>query len=333
MVEDDEPADRQAPDQREPHQLRDPVGPLRQRGRVVAGDAPAHRHPREGVEQGHHRVEHLAAHVLEVQIDAVRAGRLQIAGQSVAAVADARVEAQLVHDVVALLSRPGDADHPVTPDLRNLPHDRPYRPRRGRHDDHVAVLQPADLKEADVGGEPRHAEHPEGGRDGRRPGVEPADTAAVGEPVLLPTDPGEHEVALGEPVVARRHDLPHRPPGHHAAQLDRRRVGRPRVHAPPHVGVEREVDGADEHLPRGGLRRRRLDHPEVGLGGEPVGAGVEQNPAVGASGHLERSLHGLRTTTAAIRTAAGCSGTSTPPAAAARQPPHAPIPPPRTRDL
>ena len=200
-------------------------------------------------------------------------------------VADARVEAQLVDDVVALLPGPGDPHHPVPPDLGNLPHHRAHRSGRGRHHDHVAGLQPADLEEADVGGEPRHAEHPEGGRDGRRPGVQLADAAAVGQAVLLPPGPGQHEVALGEPVVPRRHHLPHRPPGHHVAQLDRRRVGRPRVHAAPHVGVEREVDGADEHLPRGELRHPRLDQPEVGLGGEPVGAGVEHNPAVDACRH------------------------------------------------
>ena len=295
MVEHDEAADGQAPDQRQPHQLRHAVGPLGQRRGVVVGDAPAHRHPRELIEQGQHRVEHLAAHVLEVQVDAVGAGRLQVGGEGVAAVADARVEAELVHDVVALLPRTGDAHHPVPLDLGNLPDHRAHRAGGGRHHDHVAVLQPADLEQADVGGQAGHAEHPEGGRDGGGPGVELADAAAVREAVLLPPRAGQHEVALGEPVVPRRHDPPHRPPGHHVAQLDRRRVRRPRVHAAPHVGVERQVDGADEHLARGGFRRRRLVQPEVGLGREPLGAGVQQNPAVRAGRHaLHRSINAHR---------------------------------------
>ena len=53
------------------------------------------------------------------------------------------------------------------------------------------------------------------------------DAAAIGEAVLLPPGAGQHEVPLGEPVVPRRHHLPHRAGGHDVAQLDRRGVRRP----------------------------------------------------------------------------------------------------------
>ena len=68
----------------------------RQFGRVVLRDQPADRHARERIEQRQHRVEHRAADILEIDVDAFRAGGLELLGEIRRAVIDAGVEAELV---------------------------------------------------------------------------------------------------------------------------------------------------------------------------------------------------------------------------------------------
>ena len=228
---------------------------------------------------------------------------------------DARVEAELVHDVVALLLRTRHPDDPMPLELRNLPHHGPHRAGRGRHHDLIAGLQLTDFEQAGISGHARHAQHSERGGDGRGGGVQGADAPAVRQAVLLPPGAAQHEVAFREPVVPRRHHLPHRSAGHDVAQLDRRGVRRPGVHAAPHVRIERQIEGADEQLARRRLRRRRFDHPEVGLGREPVGTGVQQNLTV------ERRRHGLHRSTNA-RPVANPAGPGRRPASARTRQPH-----------
>ena len=94
-----------------------------------------------------------------------------------------------------------------------------------------------------------------------------------------------------------RLDPADRAAGHHAADLDGRGIGRAGVHPAPHVGVEREVDRAQEHLPRAGLRHGRLDEPEVGLLRLAVRACRQDDLSIHASGHrwfLPKRQHGRR---------------------------------------
>ena len=55
---------------------------------------------------------------------------------------------------------------------------------------------------------------------------------------------------------------------HDRAEFHRRRVGRRVAHPSAHVGIERQVDGAQQHLARAGLRKRNL------LDAEVIGSGV-----------------------------------------------------------
>src|SRR5207249_2696726 len=78
----------------------------RNRLAVVARDHSAESHAAEGVHVQHHRVEDHAADVLEVAVDAVRAGVLQRGDQrlrvAVQLVVDAGVEAEFLYHVASL---------------------------------------------------------------------------------------------------------------------------------------------------------------------------------------------------------------------------------------
>jgi hypothetical protein len=66
-------------------------------------------------------IEDLAADVVEVDVDAVRAVRAQRLAHIVGSIIDRRVEAQLADDICALILAAGDADRAALLDLRNLP--------------------------------------------------------------------------------------------------------------------------------------------------------------------------------------------------------------------
>src|SRR5205807_137557 len=85
---------------------------------------------------------------------------------------DARIEAELGLDIAAFVGAAGDADDPRALPPCKLARDRADRTRSRRHDNGLAALRLADLAQADIGGEPRHAEHAEGGGERRLPRIE-----------------------------------------------------------------------------------------------------------------------------------------------------------------
>src|SRR2546425_2609540 len=86
--------------------------------RAVVGDHAADDDARKKVREPQHRVEDLAADVVEIHIGALRAGGLQVAMQVARLVIDAGVEAELARHVLAFLAAAGDADGAAAPDLR-----------------------------------------------------------------------------------------------------------------------------------------------------------------------------------------------------------------------
>src|SRR6266849_2927659 len=92
----DEAAHRQALRQDLAHGGGQPVGAVACSHAVVLRDQAADRDARERVEQRHHRLPDRAADVLEVDIDAIRAGRRQPGAEISALVIDGCVEAELV---------------------------------------------------------------------------------------------------------------------------------------------------------------------------------------------------------------------------------------------
>ncbi len=111
---------------------------------VVAGDQAAHRHTRKGVQAGQHHVEDVAAHVLEVTVDAVRGDvldhRVEFLGVLGGLVVHAGVEAEFLDHVVALLLAAGHADHAAAGQLGQLAHHAAHRAGRGADHDGLAAF-------------------------------------------------------------------------------------------------------------------------------------------------------------------------------------------------
>src|SRR6267378_5919086 len=128
-------------------------------GRAVVGNHAADDDARKKVREPQHRVEDLAADVVEVHIGALRAGGLQIAIQVARLVIDAGIEAELARHVLAFLAAAGDADGAAAPDFRELPDDAADRARGRGHDHGLAWLRRADFIQAEIRRDARHAEY------------------------------------------------------------------------------------------------------------------------------------------------------------------------------
>ena len=220
------------------------------------------------------RVEHRPADVVEVDVDAVRAGRPQRRSRSCALVVHAGVEAQLLDDVAALRLAAGDADGPAALDLGDLADDRADR-ARGRRDDHRLARLAAGRCRA---GRRRPSCPACRARPARWRAAPSSGRACAArrrrDAVLLPAPVAP---ATKSPAAKpgwfelRRPRRPCRPPSARPSSAGAG-VRRPVVHPAAHVRVERQVDGAGEELARARLGHRSvLDQGEVLARGSPTG--------------------------------------------------------------
>src|SRR5215207_10204386 len=235
----------------------------RQLGHVVVGDEPAHGHAREVVEEREHRIPHRAADVLEIDVDALRAGGLELLREIRCAVVDGGVEAELLDQRSAFVGAAGDADGAASFELRDLADERADRSGRRGDSDGLARLRLADVEETRIGRHARHAEDAERRRGRRRRGVDLAQLLAVEDGVFLPAAHAEREVAGRKFRVARAHHLAEDAAGHDLADADRLRIGLRVAHPPAHVGIEGEPERAQQDLAWTGLGDRRALEPEV----------------------------------------------------------------------
>ena len=83
-------------------------------------DQAADRHACEDIELRKDRLENRAADILEIDVDALRAGVLELCGEIGITVIDAGIEAQLLDRVVAFFLPARDADRAQSFDLRDL---------------------------------------------------------------------------------------------------------------------------------------------------------------------------------------------------------------------
>src|SRR5687768_3745774 len=159
-------------------------------------------------------------------------------------VVDARVEAELVDHVVALLTPAGNADGAAAARLRQLPDHTTDCAARGTDTDRLPCLRLADADEAIPR---RHAGHADGAEVGRQwdaRGVhfsEQASRVAVDDAVLLPATHADDMIAFGEAGVTAVHHHTGSTANHHLVQLLRRRVALRVIHAPAHVRIERKI--------------------------------------------------------------------------------------------
>ena len=255
------------------------------------GDAAAHRDAGEVVDQFHHRVEGFAADVLEVDVDAVRAGLGELLAEVGVLVVDAGVEAVGADHVLALVLGAGHADHAAALELGDLADHLADGAGGGGYHHGFALLRLADFIQAHVGGEAGHAEHAHGGADRRLGRVQLAHRLGRIDGVFLPAARAQHVVALLEVAAARFHHLADGGAFHHRAFLDAGGVGLGGAHAAAHVGVQGQIDGAHQHLAFAHFGHGAFLELEVFVTGHAGGAFGENDLTIGSHGWSSPEKH------------------------------------------
>ena len=179
------------------------------------------------------------------------------------------VESEVAQPLELLLG-PGAPDDAAARDCGHLAGGAAHGARRARYEHRLALLRQPEREHPVPGGEARHPENAERGRERGCRGVEAPQGRAVGECPLAPAELMEHPLALRVPRVAGRGDATDRAARHRLAQRERRDVRADVVHPRPHVRIDGEVRVADQHLTLGGAWNRRLGDLEEILLGEAL---------------------------------------------------------------
>src|SRR5271167_1032052 len=168
IVEDEEAFDAPAGADQVPEEARPQLGFLQ----VILGYLAANNDARLEIEEGKDIVGDAAADIVEIDIDALRAGGLEIGGQIPArAVIDASVVAEFLGAVFHLRLGPGRADGTAAFELGDLAHNAADGTRGRRDDDRFTRLRLAEVEECEICGETGHAEDAECGRDRGEGGI------------------------------------------------------------------------------------------------------------------------------------------------------------------
>ena len=263
-------------------------------GGVVRRDGAAGRDPAEVGHVLDGGLEVVATHVVEVDVDTTSVERgPELSDQVAVAVVVGGVEAELVGQPGDLLGGAGRAgDVRGAEQLRHLSRQGPDG-TGGAGDVHdLALGQPPDPGQPDVGGEPGHAEHREVRRRRDPARVDPSGLAGVEEGVLAPAGHVVDHVADRQRRVLAGHDLAHGAALHGRAERVGLDVGLGVVHPAAHVGVDRQHGVADQDLtrPRGG--QLDLDEGEV-VGNRSADRAAGQVDLAGAGAHGSRSCQGI----------------------------------------
>ena len=125
---------------------------------AVAGDGSAEDDARADREIGERRVEHLAADVVEENVDSGRARLAETGREILGLVVDRIVGIQFVPHPLAFTCPARDAHDTTALELGDLADDRSDCPRRGGDDHRLAGFGLSHIEQAEVGGEPGDAE-------------------------------------------------------------------------------------------------------------------------------------------------------------------------------
>ena len=198
-------------------------------------------------------VEDLAADVVEVDVDPLRAVLAQARGDVLRLVVDRRVEAELLDDVGALLGAARDPDGAAVLQLRELSDDPADRAGGAGDDDGLARDRFADVEQPEVGGHAGHAERAQIHGQRRQRRVDLLQRGGVRDRILLNAEQAGDEVAGGERGIVGGEHFACGERAHHLADADRRDVGAGVVHPAAHRGVERDQARLHERLARARL--------------------------------------------------------------------------------
>src|SRR5690606_36849030 len=211
------------------------------------------------------RIKHLAADIVEIDIDAFRAMLADRRAQISAAIGEAIIEAE-AFDIVTLCRRTGDTDDTAAFLLCDLPGCGPHRSRRRGDQDGLARTGCAEFQKAEIGGEARNAEHANrGGRAElavkhlRRKYLH---AAPVRNGMCHPAKAACHAVAWLELLVLRGFDNANHRTVDGLAKGKGGRVAIPRK-AAAHPRIDRVIFRADQDFMLANIRQRYFFQPEV----------------------------------------------------------------------
>src|SRR5690606_22660818 len=141
--------------------------------------------------------------ILEIDVDAIRRRGGKLLAPVGALVIDRGIEAEVLDDMAALVRPARYADSATALDLRDLADDGTDGARSGRNDNRLARLRAANLQQAEIGGEARHAASAEHDRQIDRQALRQnahGAHALIGDAVVLPAGQTAHMIAF---LVAR----------------------------------------------------------------------------------------------------------------------------------
>ena len=220
----------------------------------------------------------IAADIVEIDVDAL--GRRLAHGVGEIArrlVVDGVVDLRHVLQPFALRLRTGGADHGAALGLGDLADHRAHRARGGGDEHRLAVFQFTDLEQACVGGEPRHAERAQIGRERSEAWIDLLEVRAGGDVPFAPAAEMADMVADFPLVVVGGDHLADGAARQHFADLEAIHIARAVGHPPAHIGIDGHIAVADQNLARAGGGDGLLDQLEIGRGGHAGRAGFEQN--------------------------------------------------------
>ena len=248
------------------------LGPLEVVLRDLAadGDAGADVEPR--VDGGRD----LAAAVVEVHVDAVRARLLECGTHVVVLVVDGGVVAERLQQLALLLLAAGDSDGAAARELRQLTDELADRACRSGDDDGVSRPRLADVEQPEVRGQTVRAEHMQV-RLQRRTRHDLADAAGARDRVLLPAELTDDVVARFVARVVAIDNFGDGLRSDDVAELERPRVRAHLAHAATLVRVDGKPERAEEHLAGLGFADLRVAELEVGWLREADGPGRKRH--------------------------------------------------------
>jgi hypothetical protein len=262
-------------------------------GRIVfgvAGNEPAKNDAAVDIHAVHDGLHDVAADVFEIDVDAIGRGSGQFFFPIGLFVVDGGVEAEVVLNPFTFFVGPGDADDAAAVDLAKRPRNAAGGASRGGDNQRFTLVGPADLQQAEVGGE---SSNTEGAKEirvrkkgNRGKFLERARFFARDDDVFLEAGEAEELVALFVVGMARFDDFGKAEGAHDFADLDGRHVLREVDHPYAHGGIEGEIFYFGEGLVFANGGNGRFDELEGVWSDEAGGTRVEKPLVVG--GHVVR---------------------------------------------
>ena len=210
----------------------------------------------------------LAANIVEIDVDALGRSGLH-GGQQIAAgvIVDDIIDAEALQPC-ALVVTAGAGDHGAALQLGNLRDDAANGTGGTGDKHHVTGLGLADLGEAGPSGEAGHTEHAQEAfhRNATRH-VELFQCSRRGNEGLAPAEHGGDDVALPQPFRVAFHHHANGTALQRLADLERRHITRPVIHAAPHVGVDRHELVLHQHFAAARSRQFAVCECEIFGGG------------------------------------------------------------------